>query len=1168
MLSIEQDKIKKRLEYLDQLRMQRGTSLPNIPTARPITPTQGISDLNIIPEQPKQTDTQRRLALLDNLRTETKAIEPMQVKPSGFIEGFLGKGLPSPPQITPSKDVIAVEEKKEPMLPDVVKRMAMLDEIRRQRTTQEQEPTLEPQEAPRATLANIWSLPADTDMREVLKNAKETFGTGVGTIAKFPSNISDAGQYILQTLSDLPNPPSPLKGGLEWKQWEDDFSKKFTEDMLLPLTTATLKSYADVFIHPARSFREDPIGTTMLFVGTGSAALGGALKGAKGIGMLKSIKGTALANKIEVAASYLLSPSTIFGKYPAGVKGFDAVDHADLTITKFAHGVEEKLSQNLKGISQATLKEIDAPLAKLRNSKVSIEEALKMTPAQAKKLKFSLTKEELNVIKKNPIAIKKFNGFLSKDLDDGLRLYGDEKVGVAKRKELWNKFIGEEPEIGVVPKETVPKKPWEMTRGEYSKVHFKPGVMTKDGKFIVGWDHGDALNRAEDLGYTFNRQQLGQASGWRYKNEIVLDKDLVDASEIGIRKFIIERAIKEGNSVPKEVLGEFPDLYKLSQQKSIIPPIPIGKTPLTKESIRGLTPAEADVAQLYSRRIDDYLHHHFDRDTLIESMKSRIKTKETKLKSPGLNPGQYSKLQTSIAEDTEFLNKLNNWQPYLTNELPTDIQFKAFMKRTKDMSGFEMSALKSYRTYMYGLGRELYVKPAIQEAVTQFKNLPSHIQGYANWWLRDYLGYNKSPSDKFFSTIKSLVWSKTLGFNPNSSIVNAFQKTNTIADVGPIWSVRGWNWGMSSEGRAAFANSGLSLTTPSVMMEGATTPAKWAEQLRRASGYLFSKVEEGNLRHAFSSYYVQALSKGASKEASMLIGIKGARKTQFRYGKIDMPRMLRGAGGAILQFWSYPIKQTEFLTKLMRENPAKFMGWLTLSEGLKTTFQEFLGLDLSNALGMGIDYGELLSGLHDLEDKDFVGAEYHKQQLGMGGGIMPYGFGPIVQIANQLGKKVFGESFDPTSIYEEIEPTIVKKGRQAYSAFTEGQEEGKYNIRNPYTGELLYRETLPQVISRTVVAKPMVETRAQKEVSSMVIADKLTQKLKRQISQFLAKGDTEKALILINKLLKLGYPIEASDEMIRAEMGKKVLTKEERARLNIPTSSQVMEYLLRNKEKK
>lgn len=53
----------------------------------------------------------------------------------------------------------------------------------------------------------------------------------------------------------------------------------------------------------------------------------------------------------------------------------------------------------------------------------------------------------------------------------------------------------------------------------------RPGVMTDEGEFILGTDHGNALNRAEDLGYKVTGD-LGQRAGWKLNDKIYFDKDL------------------------------------------------------------------------------------------------------------------------------------------------------------------------------------------------------------------------------------------------------------------------------------------------------------------------------------------------------------------------------------------------------------------------------------------------------------------------------------------------------------------------------------------------------------------------------------------------------------------------------------------------------------------
>jgi hypothetical protein len=94
-----------------------------------------------------------------------------------------------------------------------------------------------------------------------------------------------------------------------------------------------------------------------------------------------------------------------------------------------------------------------------------------------------------------------------------------------------------------------------------------------------------------------------------------------------------------------------------------------------------------------------------------------------------------------------------------------------------------------------------------------------------------------------------------------------------------------------------------------------------------------------------------------------------------------MPRALRGVTGVPFQFWSYPIKQIEFLGKLWKDNPAKFFAWCALSEGANTSTQEFLGTDMSTALGLGVNWGEAFTLLENIvHGRILIVKKQHRKQ--------------------------------------------------------------------------------------------------------------------------------------------------------------------------------------------
>ena len=109
------------------------------------------------------------------------------------------------------------------------------------------------------------------------------------------------------------------------------------------------------------------------------------------------------------------------------------------------------------------------------------------------------------------------------------------------------------------------KSPWNMTISEYDNKFlgkWQAGVMTDDGKFITGYDHFDAMQKAERLGYKLS-DPLGLRAGWRQAGEVVLDKDFPENNPDWLHLAFIRKAIREGKQVPKSVLDEYPDINAL-----------------------------------------------------------------------------------------------------------------------------------------------------------------------------------------------------------------------------------------------------------------------------------------------------------------------------------------------------------------------------------------------------------------------------------------------------------------------------------------------------------------------------------------------------------------------------------------------------------------------------
>jgi hypothetical protein len=568
------------------------------------------------------------------------------------------------------------------------------------------------------------------------------------------------------------------------------------------------------------------------------------------------------------------------------------------------------------------------------------------------------------------------------------------------------------------------------------------------------------------------------------------------------------------------------------------------KKPLGVRAYKGLDDAEREVLDLYSRKIKDYVPHLFERKELGDFMSQQLSRVEKRLAhyKPGDKP--YARLAKQREELVKSLEKIQTGSKnILYEDLPRRVRMRFFEKRTGGKE-YGVSGIKAYRTYLAAMGRKLFDEPAIREALTHYDALPNDLKPYAKWYMRDYMGMNRSPFTGTFNAVRSLMWTKTLGFNPRSAVVNLTQRINTIADSNPLDSARGYARGYTKEGKALFEKSGLGQTVDQALWEGAGTPAKNAlEAIRHVAGLMFAKAEQGNLKHAFLTGVEEAERKGLRGDALISAGIAKAQKTQFRYGKVGTPRMLRGAGGAVFQFWSYPIKQLEFLSTIAKENPMKLVAWWGLSEGTKEAAQEFLDTDLSSALGIGINYAELIELLRQIPEGDLKKIAYQFGKVAEGGGIMPYGLGPAVGLAGDIKKAFSGVSPELDDLLEELEPLAFQRYAQSIRAYKEGpNEDGLYTIRDD--GEAKYRESIGDLGKRTAFGKPMAETREANALRDSRNKEAIYNSIQTQISNLLADGD-EKSVAKANALAKK-YNIPISRASVEAAMRRRQLTRSER----------------------
>lgn len=547
-------------------------------------------------------------------------------------------------------------------------------------------------------------------------------------------------------------------------------------------------------------------------------------------------------------------------------------------------------------------------------------------------------------------------------------------------------------------------------------------------------------------------------------------------------------------------------------------------------------PELRDSYDLLSRRVKDYLPHLFEKEDLLPSFKDEIKFINDKLRT-ATNKGAITSLKNRLRELEGAVTKLEGGEMITFEALPRNIRFKFFETR-KGKAGYSFDSIKTYKTYLSGIARKIFDEPALKKMGDLYKDLSRELKPYAEQFIKRYSGTKKTAMNDLANAITSLQWTRTLGLNPRSAMVNLTQRVNTIADAGVKYSVKGEAMAFTDKGKALFDKTGLGAEIPQVLFEGGDNKF---EKVRKVAGFMFNRIEEGNRRHAFLSGYLKAKEKLKLPEKEAIqYGIDTVHKTQFRYGRVGMPMILSNPVGRVtLQFSSYPIKQIRFLVNMARHEPKKFLKFLAIAEGGNLTLQEFADIDLSNALGTGVNFGEAIKVFRSLSEADLRGAFRHTRlAIQPGAGLLPSGPGPTASGAIKVVGAI-SEGKVWQTIKRETSPVIYNRIKQAYEAVV-NETEGKYPIMSG-EGYPQYTLTGKQLAQRTLGPMSHREKEAYLTREKESLLEKERQGVIHDITRAIVDNDITKANRLINK-----YQVVPSPEMIQNEVVRRVVPYEER----------------------
>lgn len=416
------------------------------------------------------------------------------------------------------------------------------------------------------------------------------------------------------------------------------------------------------------------------------------------------------------------------------------------------------------------------------------------------------------------------------------------------------------------------------------------------------------------------------------------------------------------------------------------------------------------------KRVKDYFTRIFDREELELGLKQDIET---------LQKSDSPTAAGRLAQMRETLRKVQAGEQIIYEALPESLRMRFFESR-RGREGYSFDAVKAYRTYQGALGRKLILGPISEALVPKISDLPLAYRSLAKAYLRDAFGFAEQlmdPADRVSRIVKEVQFIRTIGFNPTTAVKNLFQQLVTGAEIGFKHVGRGWQSYLTEAGRRVFDDSGHALDVPQMFLHERSTFTPMWQQAVHYAGWMFNKVETTNRAVSYLGAlsrwferngakagltFEEALERRAIPRDAKVFADDIVRKTQFRYGKVDLSLALREPVlGALFQFASFPIKIGELIWKwAAREGAAgrmKLMAFVAASSGVAALGDLMDTPTLADDTGAPMDLTEMVRVMGAMTEGDWA-----KARSALGRGVKPpflgLRFGPSGSLITDLSE--------------------------------------------------------------------------------------------------------------------------------------------------------------------
>lgn len=416
----------------------------------------------------------------------------------------------------------------------------------------------------------------------------------------------------------------------------------------------------------------------------------------------------------------------------------------------------------------------------------------------------------------------------------------------------------------------------------------------------------EALQDAKDIYRTKLKTEINVIKDWQ--KEV---KGIPDASR---------RIFKYLDGQAKETKGEMtPVEYKVAQEM---------KAYLSEWADRLKLPAD--------NRISNYITHIFDLST------------DAPPDSVFDDPDMRDLLQGGVAKSVydPFLQKRVNKPNYKQDVFAA---LDAYVKRGTRKEAMD-PALELVEKMAHKLDGDSY--DYVKNYIDRVNMRPMWIDRQVDNLLKQTPGiggrFSDRPTAFLTNKVRSIFYRGALGLNPASALRNLSQGANTYAKLGEVYTTIGYTKLFAR----LLTNNTKDLVDNGILQEAFVQDKKtgvYKTLLQKLDPVLFGMFETAekiNRGAAFYGAQSRGLAKGLNPEEAIKYAKRIVRETQFSFGQVDTPVALSGdVMKTIFQFQNYNAKQTEFLTRMVKNKEfGGLLRWTAASLGFVYTIGRAFGM--------------------------------------------------------------------------------------------------------------------------------------------------------------------------------------------------------------------------------